>query len=76
MLPTDIFFVLNITPFVSAVTVLVTVSVPMNTGIPDTSIVVDEFPITNLLPQVNGDIDVVKLNLAIVLLNPVFESTN
>jgi len=48
----------------------------MNTGTPDTSIVVVEFPITTLLPQINGDIVVATSNVATYLLNPVFESTN
>ena len=67
---------LNITPAVSAAIAVAASSVPINTGIPDTSIVVVEFPTTKLLPQVNGDTVVANENLAIVLLKPVYESTN
>ena len=67
---------LNITPAESAPIAVSASSVPMNTGIPDTSIVVAELPITKLLPQVNGDVVVANANLAIVLLKPVYESTN
>lgn len=48
----------------------------MNTGTPLIGIVTDVFPTTTLLPQVNGVIDYETVNLAIVLLNPVFESAN